>query len=145
MALAQRVHLALERHPAPLERIFDGCEEYVAVQRLGRPGAAAAGASQPHRQCHRGDGVGQRAAHPPRPLRCAHDAETVVVAVIDTGAGIGTPDLERIFNPLFTTKPDGMGMGLSICRSIVEGHQGRLWATPNEGRGMTFAFSLPAR
>jgi signal transduction histidine kinase len=74
---------------------------------------------------------------------CAPDG--VVVSVIDSGRSIGQPDFERIFNPLFTTKAEGMGMGLSICRSIVEAHQGRLWATANEGRGMTFSFSLPVR
>jgi signal transduction histidine kinase len=87
-------------------------------------------------------------ASEPRILRVSSGrdgAEAVVVSVIDTGTGIGGPGLERIFNPLYTTKADGMGMGLSICRSIIEGHQGRLWATPNEGRGMTFAFSLPTR
>ncbi|MQV22659.1 two-component sensor histidine kinase [Sinorhizobium meliloti] len=65
----------------------------------------------------------------------------VGVSVADTGTGIGPEDTDRIFNPLFTTKSDGMGMGLSICRSIVEAHDGRLWAAPNMPRGAIFHFS----
>ena len=70
-----------------------------------------------------------------------HDEVHVTVSVADTGKGIGPQDVDRIFNPLFTTKPDGMGMGLSICRSIVEAHDGRLWAAPNKPRGAIFSFS----
>ncbi|RWI15204.1 sensor histidine kinase [Mesorhizobium sp.] len=70
-----------------------------------------------------------------------HDDGHVTVSVADTGAGIGPQDVNRIFNPLFTTKPDGMGMGLSICRSIVEAHDGRLWVAPNTPRGAIFHFS----
>jgi signal transduction histidine kinase len=66
----------------------------------------------------------------------------VVVSVADTGGGVGVQDLERIFSPLFTTKPDGMGMGLSICRSIIEAHDGRLWAVPNSPKGAQFQFLL---
>src|ERR1700730_5095243 len=61
-----------------------------------------------------------------------HDGGGVIVSVADTGTGIGSQELERIFNPLFTTKSGGMGMGLSICRSIIEAHDGQLWATPNK-------------
>jgi signal transduction histidine kinase len=59
---------------------------------------------------------------------------------------VGLPSLQsdNIFNAFVTTKPHGTGMGLSISRSIVESHEGRLWAAPNEPRGATFAFSLPA-
>ena len=71
------------------------------------------------------------------------DARTrAVLDVADTGAGIGTQDSERLFDPLFTTKSDGMGMGLSICRAIVEAHDGRLWVTPNTPRGAVFQFTL---
>ena len=68
----------------------------------------------------------------------------VVVSVVDNGAGINPEDIDRIFNPLFTTKSDGMGMGLSICRAIVEAHGGRLWVTPNTPCGAIFQFSLHA-
>ena len=61
----------------------------------------------------------------------AHEHDGVMVSVADTGIGIGSQDVNRIFNPLFTTKADGMGMGLSICRSIIEAHNGRLWMAPN--------------
>jgi signal transduction histidine kinase len=73
-----------------------------------------------------------------------HSGGDVMVSVADNGAGIGSQDIGRIFNPLFTTKSDGMGMGLSICRSIIEAHQGRLWASGNSPRGATFQFVLPA-
>jgi C4-dicarboxylate-specific signal transduction histidine kinase len=65
----------------------------------------------------------------------------VRLSVADTGTGIGPRDRDQIFNPLFTTKSDGMGMGLSICRSIIEAHDGRLWAVPNRPRGAIFRFS----
>ena len=73
-----------------------------------------------------------------------HDGGGVVVSVADTGTGIGSQDLERIFNPLFTTKSGGMGMGLSICRSIIEALDGRLWVTPNKPEGAVFQFMLLA-
>ena len=68
----------------------------------------------------------------------------VIVSVADTGTGLGSHQLERIFNPLVTTKSDGMGMGLSICRSIIEAHDGQLWATPNKPEGAVFQFMLLA-
>jgi C4-dicarboxylate-specific signal transduction histidine kinase len=83
----------------------------------------------------------------PRILRATsevHDDGGVMVSVADTGPGIGSQDVDRIFNPLFTTKSDGMGMGLSICRSIIEAHDGRLWAAPNTPRGAVFQFVLRA-
>ncbi|SIN94531.1 His Kinase A (phospho-acceptor) domain-containing protein [Bradyrhizobium erythrophlei] len=73
-----------------------------------------------------------------------HDGGTIIVSVADTGTGIGSQDLERLFNPLFTTKPGGMGMGLSISRSIIEAHDGRLWAVPNNPEGAVFQFMLAA-
>jgi signal transduction histidine kinase len=70
--------------------------------------------------------------------------EGVCVAVRDTGHGLRPESLSRLFEPFYTTKPDGMGMGLSICRSIIEAHGGRLWATPCEPRGALFQFTIPA-
>jgi len=67
----------------------------------------------------------------------------VVVVVRDSGVGLNTKSLARLFEPFYTTKPQGMGMGLAICRSIIEAHDGRLWATTNEDRGATFHFTLP--
>jgi signal transduction histidine kinase len=67
----------------------------------------------------------------------------VVVAVCDSGAGLDPKNVERIFEPFFTTKSEGMGLGLSIGRSIIEAHGGALWATPNEERGTTIQFTLP--
>jgi PAS domain S-box-containing protein len=67
----------------------------------------------------------------------------VLLSVTDSGAGISAQDVDRIFNPFFTTKSAGMGMGLSICRSIVEAHEGRMSALRNEGYGATLQFSLP--
>src|SRR5712671_566135 len=68
----------------------------------------------------------------------------VLVSVADTGTGIGSQNIERIFNPLFTTKSGGMGMGLSICRSIIEAHDGQLWVAPNKPEGAVFQFMLLA-
>ena len=68
---------------------------------------------------------------------------SVRISVADTGAGIRPEDVDRIFRPLFTTKPNGMGMGLAICRSIVEDHEGRLWAGPNAPNGAVFHVALP--
>jgi len=67
----------------------------------------------------------------------------VHVSIEDSGTGISASDLDRIFNPLFTTKSRGMGMGLSICRSIIENHEGRIWASAALGRGAAFQFELP--
>jgi signal transduction histidine kinase len=71
--------------------------------------------------------------------------DRVAVAVADTGVGLAPEDGDRIFAAFFSTKADGLGMGLSISRSIVEAHGGRLWATPNgDSPGATFHFTLPA-
>ena len=72
------------------------------------------------------------------------EPEGVCVAVRDTGHGLRPESLPRLFEPFYTTKPDGMGMGLSICRSIIEAHGGRLWATGCEPRGALFQFTIPA-
>jgi signal transduction histidine kinase len=72
------------------------------------------------------------------------EPDGVCVAVRDTGHGLRPESLPRLFEPFYTTKPDGMGMGLSICRSIIEAHGGRLWATKCEPRGALFQFTIPA-
>ena len=71
------------------------------------------------------------------------DPGEAVIAIRDSGVGIDDSNLDQIFNAFFTTKQDGMGMGLSISRSIIEMHGGRLWATSNESPGASFWFSLP--
>jgi signal transduction histidine kinase len=68
----------------------------------------------------------------------------VAVTVEDTGIGFANSDPEHIFETFFTTKDDGMGMGLSISRSIVRDHGGRMWATPGAPIGAAFSFTLPA-
>ena len=72
------------------------------------------------------------------------EPEGACVAVRDTGPGLRPESLPRLFEPFYTTKSDGMGMGLSICRSIIEAHGGRLWATSCEPRGALFQFTIPA-
>jgi signal transduction histidine kinase len=67
----------------------------------------------------------------------------VVISVTDTGKGIDPNIVDRIFNPLFTTKSNGMGMGLAICRSIIEGHEGRFSASVGAQGGAVFQFVLP--
>jgi signal transduction histidine kinase len=65
------------------------------------------------------------------------------VAVRDSGPGIDPENLERVFEAFYTTKSNGVGMGLAICRSIIEAHGGRLWADANQPRGAVFRFTLP--
>ncbi|MET4258319.1 PAS domain S-box-containing protein [Bradyrhizobium sp. S3.12.5] len=72
-----------------------------------------------------------------------HGEGRMLVTVTDRGVGLGNGATERIFTPFFTTKPSGLGMGLSICRSIIEAHAGRLSAFPNDGSGATFQIALP--
>jgi C4-dicarboxylate-specific signal transduction histidine kinase len=72
-----------------------------------------------------------------------NQAKGVLVAVRDSGPGIDPEDIERVFEAFYTTKTSGMGMGLSICRSIIDAHGGRLWAGVNEPRGAVFQFTLP--
>ena len=71
-------------------------------------------------------------------------SEGVCVAVRDSGVGLASETLDQLFKPFYTTKAEGMGMGLAISRSIVAAHGGRLWATPNDRRGATFHFVVPA-
>jgi PAS domain S-box-containing protein len=71
-----------------------------------------------------------------------HESDKVLVAVQDSGIGIDPQNLEKIFDAFYTTKSQGMGMGLAISRSIIENHGGKLWAVPNDGPGATFQFTL---
>jgi C4-dicarboxylate-specific signal transduction histidine kinase len=71
------------------------------------------------------------------------ETRRVLITVTDSGVGISAENADRLFNAFFTTKSSGMGMGLSICRSIVEAHGGRLWTTANVPHGATFQFALP--
>ena len=72
-----------------------------------------------------------------------YEPNKVLVAVRDSGIGIDRQNIEEIFNAFYTTKSQGMGMGLAISRSIIENHGGRLWAVANDGSGVTFEFALP--
>jgi hypothetical protein len=73
------------------------------------------------------------------------DKPFVLVTITDSGLGLKAEDLPKLFEAFYTTKPEGMGMGLAISRSIVEGHGGRIWATLNADLGATFQFTLPVR
>jgi len=83
----------------------------------------------------------------PRQLLIAteRDADNRVrLTVRDAGVGLDAPSMDKLFDAFYTTKTDGMGIGLSVSRSIIERHHGRLWAEPNDGPGTTFAFAIPA-
>ena len=68
----------------------------------------------------------------------------VMVVVSDSGPGVGVGANDQVFDAFYTTKPSGMGMGLSISRSLIEAHKGRLWVTSEPGKGAVFRFTLPA-
>jgi signal transduction histidine kinase len=79
-------------------------------------------------------------------IRTARDEDDRVrLTVRDTGVGFDPQAVDRLFDAFYTTKNDGMGIGLSVSRSIIESHHGRLWAEPNDGPGATFSFSIPQR
>lgn len=77
------------------------------------------------------------------PSRSARDS-AVRISISDVGCGLPECEAERVFQPFFTTKPQGLGIGLAITRSIVEAHRGRLWAEANPGAGTVFHLELPA-
>ena len=108
-----------------------------------RSGSVAAGNAEPRHECDRSD---ERCSDRPRELIITTrniDADQVQVSVEDSGPGLDPNTASRIFEPFYTTKAAGMGMGLSISRSILQNHGGRLWATANDGPGTSFHFSLP--
>jgi signal transduction histidine kinase len=77
-------------------------------------------------------------------VRTERDREGGVRLIVrDTGEGFGSRDIGKLFDAFYTTKPDGMGMGLSVSRAIIDSHQGKLWAEPNDGPGATFSFTIP--
>jgi signal transduction histidine kinase len=71
------------------------------------------------------------------------DADRVRVRVRDAGVGVDPQSMSKLLDAFYTTKSDGMGIGLSVSRSIIERHHGRLWAEPNDGPGTTLSFSIP--
>jgi signal transduction histidine kinase len=71
------------------------------------------------------------------------EGDRVRLSVQDTGVGLEPQSMDRLFEPFYSTKSEGMGIGLAVSRSIVESHHGRLWAAANEGPGATFSFSVP--
>jgi signal transduction histidine kinase len=72
-----------------------------------------------------------------------YEGDRALFSVKDAGIGIDPQSMDKLFQAFYTTKNDGMGIGLSVSRSIIEQHHGRLWATPNDGPGTTFSFSIP--
>jgi signal transduction histidine kinase len=77
-------------------------------------------------------------------VRTERDAGNLVrLTVRDGGVGLADVSMDQLFDPFYTTKRDGMGVGLSVSRSIIESHHGQIWAAPNDGSGATFAFSIP--
>ena len=113
--------------------------------RAGRPSSIAAGYNESHHERRRRDE--RQLSNRPRILQhrisTSMSANSVLVCVRDAGTGIDEAIRERIFEPLFTTKSTGMGMGLSICRSIVEAHGGCLWVSPAKPYGADFQFTIP--
>jgi signal transduction histidine kinase len=88
-------------------------------------------------------GVDDRARH--LVIGTGQEADNRVrVTVRDAGVGLGVQNMNKLFDAFYTTKADGMGIGLSVSRSIIERHNGRIWAEPNDGPGATFAFAIPA-
>jgi two-component system, LuxR family, sensor histidine kinase DctS len=84
-------------------------------------------------------------AHPLQTPADAGRRPWVVFEVVDHGQGIAAPDAERLFSPFFTTKADGMGLGLNLCRTVIEQHGGTLSFEPHPVRGTVFRFTLPGR
>ena len=71
--------------------------------------------------------------------------DAIEVSISDTGPGLPTEVRDHLFEPFMTTKPEGMGVGLSICHGVIEAHRGKLWTSPNSGGGTVFSFTLPRK
>ncbi len=76
-------------------------------------------------------------------IRCRRESSWAVISFADNGPGVAQPQAARIFDPFYSTKSDGMGMGLMVCRTVIEAHGGQLWLEPGAGAGATFSFRLP--
>lgn len=110
-------------------RTFDSAREFLNARFANAPGAGRPAG-------------GSRYSNPI--IFVKDGSEQVLVAIRDSRVGVRPEIADRLFSSFFTTNPQGMGMGLSISRSIIEAHGGRLWAVPNDGPGSTFKFAVPA-
>lgn len=125
----REIEVALDLSDAPVEVIGDRTQIQQVILNLVMNSAEAMAASSSERRIN---------------IRCVAEEQLVSVSVSDTGHGVSIDELDRIFEAFYSTKADGIGMGLSICRSIVEAHGGRIWASVAEkGGGGLFTFTLP--
>ncbi|MBW8789192.1 MAG: PAS domain S-box protein, partial [Rhizobium leguminosarum] len=123
------IELSLDMAATPIEVVGDRTQLQQVVLNLVMNSAEAMTASSTAKHIN---------------IRCAVEEQLVSVSVSDTGRGVPIHELERVFEAFYSTKADGIGMGLSICRSIVEAHGGRIWASLGEnGDGALFTFTLP--
>ncbi len=123
------IELSLDMAATPIEVVGDRTQLQQVVLNLVMNSAEAMTASSTAKHIN---------------IRCAMEEQLVSVSVSDTGRGVAIHELERVFEAFYSTKADGIGMGLSICRSIVEAHGGRIWASLGEnGDGALFTFTLP--
>ena len=129
----------LELHPLPPEVEMLLEFSLRLPSRAGRPQSTADCVQQSDSQCSRRDAQRRRYHHSRQANGCV-----IEISVADTGVGIKQEDLDRIMEPLYTTKARGIGLGLAIARAILDKHNGRLTVTSDGGRGTTFVVSLPA-
>ncbi|QDL93524.1 PAS domain S-box protein [Paroceanicella profunda] len=121
--------LVTEFAPAPTEVIGDGTQlQQVILNLIMNSVEAMSGADSPLRRLT---------------IRTLASEDFAQFSVLDTGGGLNPDNVDRLFEAFFTTKPEGIGMGLSICRSIVEAHRGRIWASDNTPTGSVFSVALP--
>ena len=131
----------LQREQISLEvEVARGCANV-----LGGPGAVAAGAREPDNQRHRRHASGTRPAATASARGQRRRIRRGADRGADTGSGIDARVRDRVFDPFVTTKASGMGLGLPICRSIVEAHGGRIWASAGSPHGTVFRLTLPVR